>query len=78
MENKYLKKFEKLKTKILKGNYDFFSLCHPQATHESPQKNLVHLVQMFGLLLGTYLRRKLSLISSLKQNIKYLVFKDDV
>ena len=32
-----------------------FSLCHPQATHECPQKMAVHSVQPLGRLYATYL-----------------------
>ena len=36
--------------------FDFFSLCHPRATHECPQKNSAYLVQPFGRPEGTYTR----------------------
>ena len=39
-----------IKKKFEEKLFDFFSLCHPQATHECPQKFSAHSVQPFGRL----------------------------
>ena len=54
----YKKKFEKKnfrKKKFEKFFLDFFSLCHPPATPECPQKISAPSVQPLGRLYGTYI-----------------------
>ena len=53
---------------------DFFNLCHPQSTHECPQKISAHSVRPFCRLQGTYIRMSCFIIQ-IKITISGLLLK---